>query len=356
VSRNAQSHFVPGLAWLAGAVVIGLVGGPGRAGNLFTAPTTNAPARVVMVQNDDAIFDFQANAAPVQAMLERGLTNFTGQPTVTAAWHSLISTQDIIGIKVFSAAGQLSGTRPAVVAAVIHGLRKAGVPPDHIVIWDKQEDDLRAAGYFKLGRQLGVRVAGCVEAGYDPTNFYEPDTAIIGNLVYGDLEFGKKGEGIGRRSYISKLVSRQITRIISVAPLLNQESAGVCGHLYGLALGSVDNTLRFTSDPGRLAVAVPEIYALPLLGDRVSLNITDALLGQYEGGGRGLLQYSVVLNQLWIGRDPVALDTLAIRELERERRARQGPELRPDLNLYTNAVLLQLGVNDPAKIQTEKLR
>ena len=241
-------------------------------------------------------------------------------------------------------------------AAVIHGLLDAGVPPQHIIIWDKHEDNLRAAGFFKLGAQLGVGVAGCMEAGYDPTNFYQPDTAIIGNLVWGDLEFGKKGEGVGRKSFVSLLVSRQITKIISIAPLLNQEDAGVCGHLYGLAMGSVDNTRRFADDPGRLAVAVPEIYALPVLGDRVVLNITDALIGQYEGGSHGLLHYSSVLNQLWFSRDPVALDTLAIKELDRERRALDAPAFKPNLALYANAALLQLGVNDPAKIHGEKLR
>ena len=194
------------------------------------------------------------------------------------------------------------------------------------------------------------------ETGYDPTNFYQPDTAVIGNLVWGDLEFGMKGEGIGRKSFVSKLVSRQITKIISIAPLLNQEDAGVCGHLYSLALGSVDNTMRFEGDAGRLAVAVPEIYALSVLGDRVALNITDALIGQYEGGDRGLLHYSSVLNQLWFSRDPVALDTLAIKELDRKRRAFDAPEFKLNLELYANAALLQLGVNDPAKIQVEKLR
>ena len=265
----------------------------------------------------NAIYDFQPDAAAVQNMVNRGLTNFTGQATAAAAWRSLVSTQDVIGIKVFSAAGMLSGTRPAVVAAVIHSLLDAGVPAQHIIIWDKHEDDLRAAGFFKLAAQLGVRVAGGTETGYDPTNFYQPDSAVIGNLVWGDLEFGKKGEGVGRRSFVSKIVSRQITRIISIAPLLNQEDAGVCGHLYSLALGSVDNTLRFESDTERLAVAVPEIYALPVLGDHVALNITDALICQYEGGDRGLLHYSTVLNQLWFSRDPVALDTLAIKELDR---------------------------------------
>jgi len=309
-----------------------------------------------MVENPDAISDLQPDAAVVQSMMDRGLTNFTGKATVAEAWRSLVSTQDVVGIKVFSAAGELSGTRPDVVAAVVRGLLDAGLPATNIIIWDKHADDLRAAGFFKLAAQLGVRAAGAMDTGYDPTNFYNPDRAVIGNLVYGDLEFGKKGEGVGRKSFVSKLVSRQITKIISVAPLLNDNDIGVCGHLYSVALGGVDNTFRFEGDAGRLAVAVPEIYALPAFGDRVALNITDALIGQYEGGAHGLLQYSTVLNQLWFSRDPVALDTLAIKELDRERRAVDAAEFKPDLELYANAALLQLGVNDPSKIQVEKLK
>ena len=52
----------------------------------------------------------------------------------------------------------------------------------------------------------------------------------------------------------------------------------------------------------------------------------------------------------------MALDTLAIKELDRERRTHNAPEYKLDLELYANAALLQLGVNDPAKIQVEKLR
>ena len=356
MSRNALTHFVQTLRQLAIAVAVGLAGLSLHAADSIGGHVTNALARVVMVENPSAVSDFEPDAAAVQLMLDRALTNFTGRATAADAWRGLVATQDAVGIKVFSTPGMLSGTRPAVVAAVIHGLLEAGVPAGQIIIWDRQEEDLHTAGFFKLAKTLGVRVAGCEETGYDPTSYYEPDTAIIGKLVYGDLEFGKKGEGVGRKSFVSKLVSRQITKIISIAPLLNQESVGVCGHLYGLALGSVDNTLRFTGDPDRLAVALPEIYALPVLGDRVALNITDALIGQYEGGTRGLLHYSTELNQLWLSRDPVALDTLAIKELDRERRARNAPEFKPNLGIYANAALLQLGVNDPAKIQVEKLR
>jgi hypothetical protein len=318
--------------------------------------SSSGVSRVVVVSDPNAVYQFQPQIPVVQAMVDRGITNFTGRPTVAAAWRSLVTTQDIVGIKVFSAGGEISGTRPAVVAAVIRGLEEAGLPPHHIIVWDRRADDLRSAGFFKLARLLNVRAEGAVDTGYDPTNYYLPDSAVVGSLVYGDLEFGKKGEGIGRKSFVTKILSRQVTKIISISPLLNQPTAGVCGHLYGLAFGSVDNTLRFQNNPDRLSVAVPEINALPAVGDRVVLNITDALIGQYEGGASVLLQYSAVLDQLWFSSDPVALDTMAIRELDRERLALGAAGFDPDLEIYTNAVLLQLGINDPSKIKVVKVK
>jgi hypothetical protein len=248
------------------------------------------------------------------------------------------------------------GTRAAVVAAIVRGLFAAGLPPSQIIIWDRHAADLRTAGYFDLGRTLGVRVAGAVEAGYDTNAFYLPDSPVVGGLVWGDLEFGltNKDFSLGKKSYVSKLVSRQMAKIISVAPLMNENSAGVCGHFFSLGLGSVDNTRRFEGNAQRLAVALPEIYALPLIGDRVVLQVTDALLAQYEGGPNGYLQFSLVRNELWFGRDPVAIDTMALKELMLQRRLINAPVMPSNFAIYTNAVLLELGVNDPSRIQIEK--
>src|SRR5476649_2738428 len=171
-----------------------LAGFQARAADLFSLHSSNAASRVVIVENTNAIVNFQPDENVLQTMVNLAVTNFTGKATAADAWRSFVSTQDVVGIKVFSAAGELSGTRPTVVAAVIHGLLDAGLPPQNIIIWDKQADDLRAAGFFRLAAQLGVRAAGGAQSGYDPTNFYQPDSAVIGNLVYGDLEFGQKGE------------------------------------------------------------------------------------------------------------------------------------------------------------------
>jgi hypothetical protein len=201
-----------------------------------------------------------------------------------------------------------------------------------------------------------VRVAGAEDAGYDPTTYYLPDTPVVGMLVWGDLEFGQTNRDAGRRSFVTKLITGQMTKIISVAPLINENSAGVCGHFFSLALGSVDNTRRFEGETDRLAVALPEIIALPAIGDHVVLNVTDALLGQYQGGPAGYLQYSTVLNQIWLSRDPVALDVLSLKELAREAKT-FGTQPQPsDSEIYTNAALLELGADNTSRIQIEKVR
>ena len=319
-------------------------------------PTREATrrARVVIVEEPDASVTFNPQPGKIPPMILRGLTHLTGKATLKEAWLSLISTQDTVGLKVFSAPGPTSGTRPAVVEAVVKSLLAAGLPARQIVVWDKHLSDLRQAGLFELAERYGVRVAGAAEAGYDEKTSFE--SALLGQLVWGDLEFGRKGEGIGRKSYVSKLVTEQITRIINITPLLNHNLVGVSGNLWGLALGSVDNTLRFENDSDRLASAIPEIVALPILGDRVALNIVDALICQYQGEEQTLLHYSVALNQLWFSTDPVALDVMAIQEIERQRKAAKALPVKTNLELYQNAALLEIGVSDAPHIDVRRPR
>jgi hypothetical protein len=354
VSRNAPSERVRlgGLALLAGLAGI-LIDATVPAAELFSTGGKNMTARVVIVENPRATEAFQPRPEVVQGMLDEAMLRLTGSNDVASAWSAFVSPRDVVGLKVDSVPGPNSGTRPAVVEAVIHGLLAAQVPSNHIVIWDRNLSDLRHAGFGRLAGTYGVRLAGSRDVGYDPKAFY--DTPLLGNLRWGDLEFGKTDEGVGRKSFVTKLVTQDVTKIINITPLLNNYDAGVAGSLYGLTLGSVDNTARFEGDPDRLARAVPEIYALPQLGDRVVLNIVDALLCQYEGSQEGKLHYSVTLNQLRVSRDPVALDVLSVDELARQRAQTGFPAAQTNSLLFQNASLLELGVNDRDRIQVERL-
>jgi uncharacterized protein (DUF362 family) len=354
VSRNAPTQGpglgrFPRLAGLAAGLFFAVAAG---AAPLFSTAGKAVSARVVIVQDARATEAFQPRPEVVQAMLDEALRRLTGSNDVAAAWGGLVTPRDMVGLKVYSLPGPNSGTRPAVVEAVIQGLLAAHVPANHIIIWDRRLADLRHAGYGRLAARYGVRLEGSWDAGYDEKAFYE--TALLGNLRWGDLEFEKQGEGVGRKSFVTKVVTQDLTKIINITPLLNNYDTGVAGNLYGLTLGSVDNTARFEADPDRLDTAVPEIYALPQLGDRVVLNIVDALLCQYEGSQEGKLHYSVTLNQLRVSRDPVALDVLSVAELARQRAQTGFPAAGTNRLLFQNASLLELGVSDPQKIQVER--
>jgi hypothetical protein len=313
----------------------------------------SAPSRVVIVRDPGATDAFQPQLERIRGMISRGLTNLTRKDSVSAAWRSLLSTQDIVGLKVYSGPGATSGTRPAVVSAVIESLLESGIPTNHIIVWDKWAADLRNSGFVELGGRYGVAVAASSAAGYDPKTFYE--SPFLGHLLFGDFEFGKTENG-GRKSFVSKLLTSRLTKIINITPLLNHHSAGVCGNLFSLTMGSVDNTFRFENEPRQLASAVPEIYALREVGDRVALNIVDALICQYQGEQTLLLHYSTVLNELRFSKDPVALDVLSLQELERQRRAAGMLVRTNSLELFQNASLLELGVSELSKIQVEPIR
>jgi hypothetical protein len=346
----------PGWAWgLALAVPLALAGAGEPAPP--TGPTNGpARARIIIAEEPGATENFVPNPERVQALLHRALTNFTKLPSVPLSWRSLVSTQDVVGLKVYAAPGPNVGTRVAVAEAVVRGLLQAGLPGRQIIVWDKQIEDLRQAGFVEMADRLGVRAAGAAQAGWDPAVFY--DTSLLGLLVHGDLEFTGKPDNVGRKSFVSKLVTQQMTRIINLSPMLNHNSAGVCGNLYSLAMGSVDNTVRFEHDTFRQSQALPEIYALPALGDRVVLNIVDALIAQYEGELAGRLHYSSALNQLRLSTDPIALDVLSLQELHRlrERAPTPGPLSTNLLEIYHNASLLELGVSDPARLQIERFK
>ncbi len=312
--------------------------------------STNS-GQITVVEHPGATRSFAPQPDAIREMVREGLTHFTAKTDVKEAWLSLISPRDVVGLKVHSAPGRTSGTRPAVVGAFIETLLQAGVPASNIVIWDRRMVDLRLAGYNELAEKYGVGMAGAMDEGYDSKHAYE--TALLGKLVYGDLEFGKKGEGIGRKSYVSNLLTHRITKIVNITPLLNHNLAGVSGALYGLAIASVDNTLRF-EESQRLTTAIPEIYALPEIADAVALNVVDALICQYQGEERSLLHYSTALNQIWFSADPVAVDLLAIVELEKQK----GEDKRktPGKVIYQNAGLMELGVSDPSRIFIERVQ
>ena len=321
---------------------------------LLSSGRVNLPtSRVVVVSDPNSMETYNPQPHVVKKMVRAGIQALT-ETNLLDGWRSLVTPNDTIGIKVFSTPGKIIGTRPVVVAAVIEQLVEIGVVPGKIIIWDKQLGTLRLAGFYELKERYGVQIASSISAGWDPEVSYE--SPLTGKPVWGDFEFGKKGPNVGRKSYMSKLITKDITKHIVIVPLLNHNTAGVSGAMFNLAMGSVDNTIRFESRSRGLTEAVPEIFGKPEIFDRLAVVIVDGLICQYQGEAKNLLHYSKVLGQLRFSKDPVALDVLSIQEVERQRQDTGLPRRPMSREIFRNAELLELGVFDPRRIVVEMLR
>jgi hypothetical protein len=145
------------LVWLTGFCLPAA-----QAASPFSSTSRGPRALVVTTHDPGATDAFRPDPQRIRVMVDRAITKLTNKATVPEAWRSLVATQDVVGLKVFSAPGPNSGTRPAVVEAVVEGLLAAGLPPQHIIVWDRQLSDLRLAGFFDLADRYGIRVASSV--------------------------------------------------------------------------------------------------------------------------------------------------------------------------------------------------
>src|SRR6202795_2145577 len=150
---------------------------------------TPVPARsyVYRIENSDAITDYETNSAVVRRMVDDLVMVATGQPSVAAAWGSLVKPSDVVGIKVCTNGAPLFSSHPAVVNAIVAGLAEAGVPAQNIVVWDREEHLLKVAGF--RSRNAGYRLMWS-EGNYDPKAVLT--SPISGKLIYGDLLFMAK--------------------------------------------------------------------------------------------------------------------------------------------------------------------
>jgi hypothetical protein len=239
---------------------------------------------------------------------------------------------DRVGIKVCAAGGRYFGSHRGIVDAIVAGLQESGVPVGRIVVWDRDGNDLQAAGYANERGGFQVRAI-------TPTSGYDAEAPIsapiLGRLIWGDLLFqdprlrGGKRIGIADQlsstSHIATVISREVTKVINVPVLSDEGGCGVAGAIYNMTVPNLDNWRRFTQEGG--GDALPDIYADDHLGPKVVLTIMDALRPQYASGPRFNPNYAFVWSTIYASKDPVALDAHALRLLESWRKDAKLPPI-----------------------------
>jgi uncharacterized protein (DUF362 family) len=337
---------------------------------------TPIPARsyVYRTQNSEAIADYEADSAVVRRMVDDLVMAATGQSTVSSAWGSLVKPSDVVGIKVCANGAPLFSSHPAVVNAIASGLATAGVPTQNIVVWDREERLLKAAGF--RSKNAGYRLMWS-EGNYDPKAVIT--SAVLGKLIYGDLLFTAKApdtlrgefraepvvpdkkragsiDNLSDESHLSSVLTRVVTKVINVPVLSDNAYCGLSGALFNMTIQNLDNWRRLVQAPINGDPSIPEAYADPRIGDKVVFQVMDGLIALYAGAPLGDANYAIHFGTLYASKDPVAMDAVALRRIDEWRLGAQMEPASKTSRYLQTAFSYGLGNADLSKIEVVDVR
>jgi hypothetical protein len=327
------------------------------------------PGRVVEVHDPKSLADDKPVAEVVASMFEKGLTKLT-QEDLAASFNSLFTPDDVVGIKVNPVGSGLISTRLEVVDAVVDWLVANGMAPGNIVIWDRFDSMLADAG-FTAQRYPGLRIEGLQTmdesaasgesddnsrwldpsgkhvslANFDPALPYWADVEAPQDESYLNQHVVN-----GKDSPFGTLVTQELTKIINI-PVFKNTGNGISMATKNLGYGAICNTGRLHK-PLFFDVCT-EVLAFPAIRDKLVLNITDGLRGQYDGGPMPNAEFAYPYHRLFLATDPFALD-MVCHQLMVTKRKSMGVTVNEN-PMFTDYLhygeRLQLGIADPERIE-----
>jgi uncharacterized protein (DUF362 family) len=306
-----------------------------KAGNRSIKGLKTPEARVIITRGNTLIHPSTGKIGRVllKKMISRGIMELTGQNKVSSSWRKLFSHDDIVGIKVNCLGGRMIATHPELVMILVEGLRWAGIPEEHIIIWDRLGDELREAGFQINLRSPGVRCFGTDVVGYDS----QPE--MIGSIG----------------SCFSKIISTYCTALINVPVLKDHDLAGVSLGMKNF-FGAIHNPNKYhdsNCDP-----YIADLNSHPYIKDKLRLIVLDGITAQYNGGPAYNPRWNWNYDGILISQDPVALDQIG-REIIEEKRKRMGllslNELKREPKYIATAARLHLGEDNMEKIEVVKI-
>jgi uncharacterized protein (DUF362 family) len=309
---------------------------------------TLTPSIVYAIHDSAAIKDYQTDARVVHAMVNRLVTAATGQPDTAHAWASLVRPNERVGIKICAAGGELFTTHRDLVEAIVDGLVAAGHPRESIVVWDRSLGGIIEAGYRPQAEGYQIKAVTPRE-GYDAKEMFT--APLMGNLVWGDFEY--KGspkspplsdeQNNSNASHFARVLVSEVTKVINVPVMSSSETNGVAGCIYNMTIPNIDNWRRFTQRVGFGADSLAQIYANRTIARKVVFNVMDGLAAQYAGGPQSQPNWAVHHGTLYASKDPVALDAVALRQLQQWRKQASLPPIRHTADYIQVAAQLGLG-------------
>jgi len=248
-------------------------------------PATSA-SRVVVVRHSGVWAGDTPDPAVVRQMLDAGISTLTDVSDVLAVWRALLDPGERVLLKV-NCISYGGPTQPAVTYGVAQRLQDAGIPGENILIFDRTDNELTAAGYALNESGAGIQCHGSRGRGTQAA------------LSQASVKFYQEIDACDA--------------IINIPTPKQHDMAGVSVALKN-HYGSVDNPGALHGN--RCDPAIAELNAQPNVRDKTRLIVAAALNVSPRDWNRPERE-----NALLFSFDPVALDTVGRDILVRQRQA-----------------------------------
>ena len=267
----------------------------------------------------------------ISEMLDKAITTLTGIKNHHEAWLSLFNPNDHVSIKVNCLGGLMMSSNPNIALSLVDKLISCGIKKRNILIWDRSTRELKESGY--------------------PVNIGGSDIQCFGTDEVGYSQRLYEYESVG--SLFSRIVTDFSNKIINL-PVLKDH--GICGLTFALKnhFGSINNPNKYHLNKGNPYIA--DLNKIPLLREREVLIVGDATYIQVDGGPAYKKHWARRLNTILMADDPVAMDSVVLRILQRERRKLKRPALE-SVDLYPDYIetAWRKGIGEAKNIEHVKI-
>ncbi len=317
----------------------GSAGAPKRVALVARPPAgftpLSVPGKVVKVTRPNSL---QANGLwpteqAASELLTRAMTELTGKPDLGSAFGRYVHKDDIVAIKPNGLAGKRGATMASnkeLVLEIVKGVMAAGVPADHITIYEQFYDFL--AGTRCADKTGAIDLA--FPAGVKTAVHSNKDAPMDEVQVYGRAT-----------RYVRPFM--EATAVINVSLIKDHSICGYTGALKNITHGSIVNPHHYHEHLASPQIA--ELYAQDLVRSRVRLHVVDGMKVVYEGGPHDNPSRRVKHEAVYVSTDPVALDTLGAELVDKLRAEAKLPDLKSagrDPSYIRAAGMLGLGMHE----------
>ena len=258
-----------------------------------------------------------------------------------------------VGLKIYADSGPGLATPLGLTKAVIAALEKRGYKKDKIFLVGLNDQRLRFTGYLPSlvtgksafdGHKVYVLESGRY---FDPVWFYDSplpsrfDPILAQKSVESfDPETTLEQD---RKSFLATPLFVDADFWINLPVYTDHPVLGVNGALVNATLWNASNTARFFRSPASAPAAVAEMSAIPELRGTWMFTLASLERYQFIGGPWFNSLYTISEPLLWLGTDPVLMDSIMLERINRYR-ARDGfKAVSDDIRTLEFAAILGVG-------------